>query len=282
MFCSCRTAPLRLFVRSLAQLHLSEQPAVRPAARVSQTLRALPPRREAFSTTSRVRDTSQPIEGETSKFIERNSDIPTSNEESHDTFSNTTTSPEDANPRTSDSSAHTRPSHKKRLRIKSTSTLSDAKTAAPTHTRESWQVQKAALKEKFPEGWRPMKRLSPDAVAGIRALHAQFPDQYTTPQLAKQFEVSAEAIRRILKSKWAPSPEEEEMRQERWFRRGKSVWSRYAELGMKPPQKWRREGVARDPTWHEKRQAAISRRQQEEESAGAGAKLHRRLGGGIM
>lgn len=179
-----------------------------------------------------------------------------------------------------------------RTNLKSTLAPSEAKTGAssfqqqspppPPPPREAWKVQKAALKEKFPEGWRPMKRLSPDAVAGIRALHAQFPDQYTTPQLARQFEVSAEAIRRILKSKWTPSPEEEEMRQERWFRRGKSVWSRYAELGMKPPQKWRREGVARDPSWHEKRQAAIARRTREEETQGAGAKLHRRLGGGIM
>lgn len=152
----------------------------------------------------------------------------------------------------------------------------------PQHRRENWQLQKDALKKKFPEGWRPMKRLSPDAVAGIRALHAQFPEEYTTARLVEKFEISPEAVRRILKSKWQPSPQEEEERQTRWFRRGKDVWARYAELGMKPPQKWRAEGVTRDPTYHEKRQAAIARRKEEEAKEAAGARLQRKMGGGFL
>ncbi|KAI1259155.1 hypothetical protein F5Y18DRAFT_410906 [Xylariaceae sp. FL1019] len=120
-------------------------------------------------------------------------------------------------------------------------------------TKENWQVQKAALKEKFPEGWKPRKRLSPDALDGIRALHSQFPQQYTTEVLAKHFEISPEAIRRILKSKWSPSPEEDQHRQERWHNRGKNIWSHMAELGKKPPRKWRAEGIKRDPRWNEKR-----------------------------
>ncbi|KAK5629461.1 hypothetical protein RRF57_005176 [Xylaria bambusicola] len=124
---------------------------------------------------------------------------------------------------------------------------------ARTRPREEWQIQKQALKEKFPEGWRPRKRLSPDALEGIRALHAQFPEQYTTQVLAKNFEVSPEAIRRILKSKWTPNAEEETDRQERWFNRGKQIWSQMAELGTKPPRKWRREGVVRKPHWNEKK-----------------------------
>lgn len=122
-----------------------------------------------------------------------------------------------------------------------------------------WKAQKAALKEKFPEGWRPRKRLSPDALAGIRALNAQFPDVYTTEALAEKFEVAAEAIRRILKSKWVPNSVEEESRQERWFRRGKDVWESRAALGIKPPQKWRREGIARDPSYHDWRKEAVQR-----------------------
>ncbi|MCV5164004.1 hypothetical protein OFB65_27020, partial [Escherichia coli] len=46
--------------------------------------------------------------------------------------------------------------------------------------RESRKHQKNALKEKFPEGWKPLKKLSPDALEGIRALHKQFPEEYTT------------------------------------------------------------------------------------------------------
>lgn len=122
--------------------------------------------------------------------------------------------------------------------------------ADPPPKKEPWTLQKAALEEKFPEGWLPRKRLSPDALIGIRALHEQFPEEYTTEELAKRFEVSPEAIRRILKSKWTPSPEEELDRQERWFSRGKQVWTRWAELGKKPPRRWRAEGIVRKPYWN--------------------------------
>lgn len=130
---------------------------------------------------------------------------------------------------------------------------------------ESWQSQKQALKEKFPEGWRPRKRLSPDALAGIRALNAQFPDMYTTQALADKFEVSVESIRRILKSKWQPSVDEEQARQERWFRRGKQVWEHKAAFGVKPPRKWRREGIVRDPSYHERTKRASLKEQEREE-----------------
>ncbi|KAL8926306.1 MAG: hypothetical protein Q9208_003028 [Pyrenodesmia sp. 3 TL-2023] len=113
--------------------------------------------------------------------------------------------------------------------------------------REAWQIQKDALKTKFcAEGWAPRKRLSPDALEGIRALHAQFPNKYTTPVLANQFEVSAEAIRRILKSKWRPNDEETVSRRTRWDKRGERIWSRMVALGVKPPKKWREMGVGRD------------------------------------
>ncbi|GKT47027.1 respiration factor 2 [Colletotrichum spaethianum] len=148
--------------------------------------------------------------------------------------------------------------------------------------REGWQIQKEALKKKFPDGWKPRKRLSPDAIAGIKALHAQFPEEYTLRTLADKFELSPEAVRRILKSKWQASPEEEEERQERWFRRGVNVWSRYAELGMKPPSKWRREGVTRDPSYHENRKAAIQRRKEEEAEEEAGERMQRKLSDTIL
>lgn len=118
---------------------------------------------------------------------------------------------------------------------------------------EPWQIQKAALKEKFPDGWKPKKKMSPDAMAGIRALHRQFPDTYTTDVLAQKFEMSPEAIRRILKSKWEETDETPDIdikRQERWFNRGKAIWARYAAMGKKPPRKWRAEGVVRHPSWN--------------------------------
>lgn len=112
--------------------------------------------------------------------------------------------------------------------------------------REPWQTQKSALSEKFgPTGWLPRKRLSPDTLEGIRVLHAQYPDRFTTPVLADQFKVSPEAIRRILKSKWRPNDEEEERRRQRWEKRGENIWSQMVEMGIKPPRKWRDMGVGK-------------------------------------
>ncbi|KAJ5554785.1 hypothetical protein N7461_003255 [Penicillium sp. DV-2018c] len=99
---------------------------------------------------------------------------------------------------------------------------------------ESWKVQKEALKEKFPQGWSPIKKLSPDAIDGIRTLHAKAPEKFTTPVLAEEFGVSPEAIRRILKSRWRPSEEEMEHRRKRWETRHDRIWGRMAELGLRP------------------------------------------------
>ncbi|KIH94695.1 hypothetical protein SPBR_03714 [Sporothrix brasiliensis 5110] len=129
----------------------------------------------------------------------------------------------------------------------------------PKHP-EPWQIQKQALREKFPGGWNPRKKLSPDALEGIRALHRKFPQVYTTAALAGHFKVSPEAIRRILKSKWQATPEEEEDRQMRWFERGKQVWSRWAELGRKPPKRWQAEGILREPSsWSGGRRRLLNR-----------------------
>jgi hypothetical protein len=104
--------------------------------------------------------------------------------------------------------------------------------------REHWQTQKAALKEKFGEqGWNPRKKLSPDTIEGIRALHEQFPDKYTTPVLAEQFKVSPEAIRRMLKSKWRASPQKMEERRVRWAKRHDRIWDAQAEMGLRPARK---------------------------------------------
>jgi hypothetical protein len=112
--------------------------------------------------------------------------------------------------------------------------------------RPSWQVQKAALKEKLGgEAWNPRKKLSPDTMEGIRHLHSTHPDRFTTPVLAEHFKVNPEAIRRILKSKWKPSDEEYEARMLRWNKRGERIWTNLVEMGVKPPKVWREMGVGR-------------------------------------
>lgn len=124
--------------------------------------------------------------------------------------------------------------------------LADERQEKWKREREAWMVQKAALEGKFGEqNWNPRKRISPDALAGIRALHSNQPDMYTTPVLAAHFKVSAEAIRRILKSKWQPKEEEVESRKARWEKRGEKKWSEMVEQGIRPPKKWREMGVGR-------------------------------------
>ncbi|KIX02078.1 required for respiratory growth protein 9, mitochondrial [Rhinocladiella mackenziei CBS 650.93] len=108
--------------------------------------------------------------------------------------------------------------------------------------REPWQIQKEGLKKKFgEEGWNPRKKLSPDAMEGIRALHEQDPEKYSTPVLAETFKVSPEAIRRILKSKWRPTEEEMEKRRQRWARRHDRIWDHLSELGLRPKRITERE-----------------------------------------
>ncbi|WPH05024.1 Hypothetical protein R9X50_00792200 [Acrodontium crateriforme] len=110
--------------------------------------------------------------------------------------------------------------------------------------REPWQEQKNALLHKFGEdGWQPRKRLSPDTLEGIRALHASDPASYTTQILSENFKISPEAIRRVLKSKWKPSDRELDDRKARWERRGIKKWQDMAGKGMRPPAKWRALGV---------------------------------------
>ena len=112
--------------------------------------------------------------------------------------------------------------------------------------KERWQIDKAILKGKFKgEAWNPRKRVSPDALAGIRSLSASQPDIYNTATLAQHFKMSPEAIRRILKSKWQPSEEEAEDRRKRWEKRGEKKWTEMVEHGIRPPKKWRDMGVGR-------------------------------------
>lgn len=64
------------------------------------------------------------------------------------------------------------------------------------------------MKRSFPEGWSPPHKLSRQAMEGLRVLHTHDPEKFSTPMLAEKFRVSPEAIRRILRSKWEPPPEQ--------------------------------------------------------------------------
>ena len=69
----------------------------------------------------------------------------------------------------------------------------------------NWAVVRASVAVKFKkkddggDGWSPTRRLSPDTVAGVRALHAAYPDAFSLNHLARRFGVPYEAMRRIVK-----------------------------------------------------------------------------------
>lgn len=88
-----------------------------------------------------------------------------------------------------------------------------------------WKSQKAALAAKFGSrgGWQPLTKLSPSAMDGVRALHAEDPEKFSTSRLAQRFSVSPESIRRILKSRWQPTDAERLDRDERWRKRGEKL-----------------------------------------------------------
>ncbi|KID88555.1 mitochondrion organization and biogenesis protein [Metarhizium guizhouense ARSEF 977] len=287
MKCPCRAAPWRIFLQSLAQVHNFQvststarpwRPVPVPRL-VSSQSRGLAAssywRRETTRSAVAAEDAVDKRENVTGTAAEtkplrknRTRDKKTENEAPSSKEFQTRTIEKSSPP--------SLPPKRRANKAKPHDQSPDLNIAQPK--TPEWQSQKAALKEKFPQGWKPRKRLSPDALAGIRALNAQFPDTYTTRALADKFEVSVESIRRILKSKWTPSVAEEQERQERWFRRGMQVWERKAAVGVKPPRKWRREGIVRDSWWHERRKEAARREREWEEEEKEAERARRNYG----
>ncbi|KAF8629744.1 hypothetical protein AX15_003302 [Amanita polypyramis BW_CC] len=74
-------------------------------------------------------------------------------------------------------------------------------------TPHEHKAHRDALRKQFPNGWLPPKKLSREAMDGLRQLHRFDSEKFSTPVLAEKFKVSPEAVRRILKSKWEPSRE---------------------------------------------------------------------------
>lgn len=68
------------------------------------------------------------------------------------------------------------------------------------------QHRKVTQKD-FPDGWNPPRKLSREAMDGLRQLYRLDKEKFSTPVLAEKFRISPEAVRRILKSNWQPSRE---------------------------------------------------------------------------
>lgn len=93
----------------------------------------------------------------------------------------------------------------------SVDSLPDAPRTRQAHvgpTPKEVEAHRAALQAAFPSGWSPPRKLSREAMDGLRQLHAHDPATFSTPVLAERFRVSPEAVRRILRSRWEPGREE--------------------------------------------------------------------------
>jgi Neugrin len=112
----------------------------------------------------------------------------------------------------------------------------------PTPSR--WAQHRASMKTQFPKGWAPPHKLSRAAMDGLRALHAHDADTFTTPVLADKFRISPEAVRRILRGKWQPTPEQSArlLERERRYRQDRIQSKRAMERVGEKENKWRKTG----------------------------------------
>ena len=102
------------------------------------------------------------------------------------------------------------------IRAREAQKAAEAEEAAARLKRApEWKKHQVALREQFPSGWAPPKRLSREAMDLVRTMHAANPSLYSTAALAAQFKVSPEAIRRILKSRFEMSKHEADRREAR-------------------------------------------------------------------
>ena len=74
-------------------------------------------------------------------------------------------------------------------------------------TPSEHKAHRETMRKEFPQGWAPPRKLSREAMDAVRQLHRLDPEKFNTPMIADKFKISPEAVRRILKSKWEPSPE---------------------------------------------------------------------------
>ncbi|EGD87219.1 hypothetical protein H112_05756 [Trichophyton rubrum D6] len=127
----------------------------------------------------------------------------------------------------------TAPSAKTEKETAEDTSLSKSTKHKPKKPLPAWAVQKNALKEKFKEGWKPRKKVSPDTMESIRKLHSMDSVKFSTKNLAEEFKISPEAIRRILKSKWRATEAEEIDRRNRWEKRKIRIQEQMMELGLR-------------------------------------------------
>ncbi|KAF7727451.1 Required for respiratory growth protein 9 mitochondrial [Apophysomyces ossiformis] len=114
---------------------------------------------------------------------------------------------------------------------------------SPEKLLEQTEADKAIKRTEAAQGssdnattWKPIKRVSRTTMEKIRTLRHMYPDVYNTVRLSAEFKISTEAVARILKSKFRPTPDIQQ-RQER---------NRYAAMGQRRLELQKKFGVPPD------------------------------------
>lgn len=76
-----------------------------------------------------------------------------------------------------------------------------------------WKKRTMAIKQRYGD-WNPTRKLSREQMESVKSLKEQVPLMKAV-ELASHFNISPEAIRRILKSKWVPNLEQRERMERR-------------------------------------------------------------------
>ncbi|KAG7448777.1 uncharacterized protein BT62DRAFT_965360 [Guyanagaster necrorhizus] len=109
-------------------------------------------------------------------------------------------------------------------------------------TPEEYIRHRKAMRKRFPDGWNPPRKISREAMDGLRELHQFDRAKFNTEVLADKFKISPDAVRRILKGRWEPSRERRiEMRAKE--RKGTAEFVRLSQL---------RERLEAEKLWKEK------------------------------
>lgn len=82
--------------------------------------------------------------------------------------------------------------------------LSDQRPPMDESIIDPQKSSKGSIKSQ--KNWQPFKILSREAQEGLRILHSNDPEKWNRKELAETFKMSVESVRRILRSKWQPSP----------------------------------------------------------------------------
>ncbi|AJT05674.1 Rrg9p [Saccharomyces cerevisiae YJM1419] len=122
-------------------------------------------------------------------------------------------------------------SSKKIIKLVNKSSLSNKefteKVRDGTKDIPEWKKQKMAVRKKLQgQRWNPPKKISQEQMEALRLLKFNFPE-LTASDLADRFKISPEAVRRILKSNWKRTDEENNNTYERWKRRGERIKEMY-------------------------------------------------------